>query len=81
MESDRCENSERTGADEMIKNELKHMIIRCIIWAVLYLLSWFMTCGVFKLITLCFDWTFSWNVATGIWIIISFVKIILAKGE
>ena len=65
----------------MIKNELKHMIIRCIIWAVLYLLSWFMTCGVLKLITLCFDWTFSWNVATGIWIIISFVKIILAKGE
>lgn len=32
-------------------------------------LSWIITCGIIKLITLCFGWTFSWGVATGIWLI------------
>ena len=31
--------------------------------------SWIVTCGVFKLITLCFGWTFSWPVATGVWLV------------
>ena len=31
--------------------------------------SWICTCGVIKLITLCFGWTFKWSVATGIWLV------------
>jgi hypothetical protein len=31
--------------------------------------SWIATCGIIKLITLCFGWTFSWGIATGIWLI------------
>lgn len=31
-------------------------------------ISWLLTCGVIKLITLCFGITFSWAVATGIWL-------------
>ena len=31
--------------------------------------SWIATCGLIKLITLCFGWTFSWSIATGIWLI------------
>lgn len=33
-----------------------------------YGLSWLLTCGLIKLITLCFGWKFSWAIATGIWL-------------
>ena len=32
-------------------------------------ISWIVTCGIIKLITLCFGWTFKWSIATGIWLI------------
>lgn len=35
----------------------------------IYALSWIITCGVIKLITLCFGWTFTWPVATGVWLV------------
>ena len=34
-----------------------------------YALSWIIACGVMKLITMCFGWTFSWAVATGVWLV------------
>ena len=36
-----------------------------------YVLSWIATCGLIKLITLCFGWAFSWAIATGIWLVIA----------
>ena len=42
--------------------------------AVCYGLSWIVTCGIIKLITMCFGWTFRWSVATGIWLIICILK-------
>lgn len=38
--------------------------------AVCYGLSWIVTCGIIKLIAMCFGWTFKWSIATGIWLII-----------
>ena len=35
---------------------------------VLYGISWIVTCGIIKLITMCFGWKFSWAIATGIWL-------------
>lgn len=35
----------------------------------IYVLSWAATIGIIKLITLCFDWNFSFLAATGIWLI------------
>ena len=32
-------------------------------------ISWAVTCGIVKLITMCFGWTFSIGIATGIWLI------------
>lgn len=32
--------------------------------------SWIATCGVIKLITICFGWTFKWSIATGIWLLL-----------
>lgn len=37
-------------------------------------LSWIITCGIIKLITLCFGWTFSWGIATGIWFMMMLLK-------
>ena len=39
-----------------------------------YGLSWVVTCGIIKLITMCFGWTFKWSVATGIWLIICILR-------
>lgn len=37
-------------------------------------ISWILTCGIIKLITLCFGWTFSWGIATGIWFVMMLLK-------
>lgn len=38
--------------------------------AICYAISWLITCGIIKLITICFGLTFSWAIATGIWLIL-----------
>lgn len=53
--------------DKMSGNIL--LIIGFIIIIILaYAVSWIATCGIIKLITLCFGWTFRWSVSTGIWL-------------
>lgn len=42
--------------------------------AVCYGISWIVTCGIIKLITMCFGLEFSWEIATGIWLIICILK-------
>jgi hypothetical protein len=44
-------------------------------------ISWIATCGLVYLITLCFDWTFSWGIATGVWLIIILLNGIFKKGS
>lgn len=46
-----------------------------------YALSWIATCGLIKLITLCFGWAFSWAIATGIWIVLVILKSIFCNGS
>ena len=46
-----------------------------------YVLSWIATCGLIKLITLCFGWAFSWAIATGIWLVILILKNIFYDGS
>lgn len=41
-------------------------------------LSWIITVGVVKLITLCFGWTFSWGIATGVWLVMFLLKSIFS---
>lgn len=40
-------------------------------------ISWITTCGIIKLITLCFNLTFSWKIATGIWIILCLITVFM----
>lgn len=42
------------------------------------LLSWLVTCGLVKILTLCFDFDFSWKMATGVWVGLSIVQSIFS---
>lgn len=55
------------------------MLIAILIWVLLTALSWIFTCGIIKLITLCFGLVFKWPIATGIWLIIYLLKGIFKK--
>lgn len=49
-------------------------IIVIVFLVLIYGFSWIITCGIIKLITMCFGLTFKWSVATGIWLIICILK-------
>lgn len=61
-----------------MKKILKNGFIGLLIVAALYALSWIITCGIIKLITMCFGWTFSWPIATGIWLMICLAKTVFS---
>jgi hypothetical protein len=70
---------------KMIKELIKELKLDKIAWGVvigiifIYAFSWLATCGIIKIITLCFGWDFSWAVATGIWLVMCLVKKVLGK--
>lgn len=50
---------------------MKWIILICLaVWVI----SWAVTVGIIKLITLCFGWNFSLLVATGIWLIMALLR-------
>lgn len=53
-----------------MKDKLWGIVFAAIIIALAYGFSWLVTCGIIKLITLCFGLTFNWPMATGIWLVI-----------
>lgn len=55
--------------------------VYAIIVALIYALSWIVTCGIIWLVTLCFGWTFNWAIATGIWILILLARWIFNRGK
>ena len=50
------------------------MFLAILILIACYALSWIVTCGIIKLITMCFGLTFKWSIATGIWLLICILK-------
>lgn len=61
----------------MNKKEKTKIILLFIITIVVFIavtgFSWITTCGIIKLITMCFGWNFKWRIATGIWLVIYFI--------
>lgn len=55
--------------------DIKAILIFVLMITGALLFSWLITCGIIKLITLCFGWKFKWSIATGIWLIT-----IIARG-
>lgn len=52
------------------------VIIIALLWIACVGLSWIATCGIVKLITMCFGWTFTWGIATGIWLLMFLLRTI-----
>ncbi len=50
------------------------VLLTILILIVAYGISWIITCGIIKLITVCFGLTFKWSIATGIWLVIYILK-------
>lgn len=54
-------------------------IVVIVVFIVISGLSWIVTCGIIKLITVCFGLEFSWSVATGIWLVLFLLKSAFSK--
>lgn len=64
----------RKSTKKKIKDGGIIAVITMLIIAAIYGISWIITCGTIKLITICFGWTFKWSIATGIWLVICILK-------
>ena len=53
------------------------IVLICV--GILYAISWLITCGLVKLITLCFGLGFSWLVATGVWLLLILIRGIIKE--
>lgn len=45
-----------------------------------FLLSWGLTVGIIKLITMCFGWHFSFGIATGIWLCLCLARTVFKNN-
>lgn len=63
-----------------MKKSIIAMLVVLLVYLIGYAASWIITCGIFKLVTMCFDWTFKWSIATGIWLIICVLKTIFTHN-
>lgn len=57
-----------------IKSRFLRILIILLIFVVMIGLSWAITCGIIKLICLCFGLKFSLFIATGIWLILILIN-------
>ena len=65
--------------DRCLTEGIKGIILFMIIVGLIYGASWIATCGVVKLIALCFGSPFSWLKATGIWLITCFARVAIKE--
>ncbi len=43
--------------------------------------SWLLTCGIVKLITVCFGLTFNWLIGTGVWLVMILAKSVFTHSN
>ena len=57
------------------------LLLTIILLVVAFGVSWILTCGVIKLITLCFGWQFKWSIATGIWLVMCLARTVFKNNS
>ena len=57
------------------------LLLTIIFLVVAFVFSWIVTCGVIKLITMCFDWQFKWSIATGIWLVMCLARTVFKNSS
>ena len=57
------------------------LLLTIIFLVVAFGFSWIVTCGVIKLITMCFGWQFKWSIATGIWLVMCLARTVFKNSS
>ena len=57
------------------------LLLTIIVLVVAFGFSWIVTCGVIKLITMCFGWQFKWSIATGIWLVMCLARTVFKNSS
>lgn len=57
------------------------LLLTIIFLVVAFGFSWIVTCGVIKLITMCFGWKFKWSIATGIWLVMCLARTVFRNAS
>ena len=57
------------------------LLLTIIFIVVAFGFSWIVTCGIIKLITMCFGWQFKWSIATGIWLVMCLARTVFKNGS
>ena len=72
-----------TGTNTYSSNKSIVGVILSIILFVAFVfgLSWIATCGIVKVISMCFGFTFTWKLATGIWIVCLLLRWIISAAK
>lgn len=60
---------------------MRSVIAVLFLMAALTAFNWIVICGLVKLITLCFGWTFSWSIATGIWLVMILLRMVFVQSS
>lgn len=63
------------------KKTLSVIILTIVLLIISCVLSLIVTCGIIKLITICFWLKFKWSVAIGIWLIMCLLSAIFKSGN
>lgn len=66
---------------KIITTEGSALLLTIIVLVVAFGLSWIVTCGVIKLITMCFGWQFKWSIATGIWLVMCLARTVFKNNS
>ena len=63
------------------KKTLSVIVLTIVLLLISCVLSLIVTCGIIKLITICFELKFKWSVAIGIWLIMCLLSEIFKSGN
>lgn len=60
---------------------MKKLLIVVLFVVAINALSWAVTCGIVKILSLCFGFVFSWKLATGIWLACLLLRWIISAAK
>lgn len=66
---------------KILLSGLKVIFDIVVMGVILFGASWLITCGIVKLITLCFGIDFTWGIGTGVWLILFLIGTVTGKKK
>lgn len=66
---------------KILLSGLKVIFDIVVMGVILFGASWLITCGIVKLITLCFGIDFTWGIGTGVWLILFLIGTVVKTNK